>query len=178
MEVLERSESSIENEIERRFLTVDPCWKSLAENCQHIFIEQAYPKNLQRDDSPLRVRKSTFASGETKFERCTKKKGDGLITYEETHTITPIQAKEMFIDGAEQNLKKWRWLLACDGVIIEVDNFTHIRNERVLNPFVISEIEFDSEEAAEAFDPPAWLGAEITGDPRYSNYGLCLYGQP
>jgi adenylate cyclase len=30
-------------------------------------------------------------------------------------------------------------------------------------------VEFEEEEAAKRFQPPDWLGADVTGDPRYSN---------
>jgi CYTH domain-containing protein len=33
----------------------------------------------------------------------------------------------------------------------------------------VAEVEFDTEEAAKDFQPPAWLGDDVTGDPRYSN---------
>lgn len=33
----------------------------------------------------------------------------------------------------------------------------------------VVEVEFDSEEAAAAFEAPAWFGPDVTGDPRYAN---------
>jgi adenylate cyclase len=36
----------------------------------------------------------------------------------------------------------------------------------------VAEVEFDSEEAAAAFEPPAWFGEDVTGDPRYANRQL------
>lgn len=33
----------------------------------------------------------------------------------------------------------------------------------------VVEVEFTDEQAASAFDPPAWFGADVTGDPRYAN---------
>jgi adenylate cyclase len=40
------------------------------------------------------------------------------------------------------------------------------------------EIEFGSVEASERFDPPPWLGREVTGDPSYANQSLSLAGRP
>lgn len=33
----------------------------------------------------------------------------------------------------------------------------------------VVEVEFPSEAAAAAFEPPAWFGEDVTGDPRYAN---------
>jgi adenylate cyclase len=43
---------------------------------------------------------------------------------------------------------------------------------------LVAEIEFPSVEASERFAPPAWLGAEVTGDERYANQSLALAGRP
>ena len=40
-----------------------------------------------------------------------------------------------------------------------------------------AEIEFPSVEASEAFEPPAWLGRDVTGDGRYANQALALQGR-
>ncbi len=41
-----------------------------------------------------------------------------------------------------------------------------------LEPLRILEIEFPSEDAAAAFEPPEWVGAEVTADGRYKNRSL------
>jgi adenylate cyclase len=38
----------------------------------------------------------------------------------------------------------------------------------------VVEVEFDSEDAAAAFQPPAWFGPDVTGDGRYSNRRLAI----
>jgi adenylate cyclase len=43
---------------------------------------------------------------------------------------------------------------------------------------VIAEIEFGSEEEARAFEPPGWLGEDVTGDSRYLNETLATEGAP
>jgi adenylate cyclase len=43
---------------------------------------------------------------------------------------------------------------------------------------VVAEIEFLTVDASDAFDPPDWLGQEVTGDRRYANQWLALHGQP
>ena len=41
-----------------------------------------------------------------------------------------------------------------------------------------AEIEFADSASAEAFEPPDWLGRELTGEERYSNQRLALDGLP
>ena len=50
--------------------------------------------------------------------------------------------------------------------------------EGPLRGMVLGEVEFDSKEASAAFDAPAWLGDEVTGDARYANESLALRGAP
>ena len=37
---------------------------------------------------------------------------------------------------------------------------------------VVAEVEFDSQDACEAFEPPDWFGEEVTGVRKYSNAAL------
>jgi CYTH domain-containing protein len=37
---------------------------------------------------------------------------------------------------------------------------------------VTAEVEFSSEREADEYEPPPWLGTEVTGDPNYSNQSL------
>jgi adenylate cyclase len=41
---------------------------------------------------------------------------------------------------------------------------------------VLAEIEFPSQAESRRFQPPAWLGEEVTGDDRYSNRRLAEAG--
>ena len=50
--------------------------------------------------------------------------------------------------------------------------------EGPLSGIVTAEVEFDSEEASAAFEPPEWLGREVTGDPKYANESLATRGAP
>jgi CYTH domain-containing protein/CHAD domain-containing protein len=47
-----------------------------------------------------------------------------------------------------------------------------------LEGLVVAEVEFDSAERSRAFQPPSWLGDEVTGDLRYSNRRLAADGAP
>jgi adenylate cyclase len=41
-----------------------------------------------------------------------------------------------------------------------------------------AEVEFTSSSASDAFEPPAWLGREVTDDPRFKNKRLATDGLP
>ena len=47
-----------------------------------------------------------------------------------------------------------------------------------LSGLLVAEVEFDSPAAAAGFDPPEWLGREVTDDPRYKNKRLATTGLP
>jgi CYTH domain-containing protein len=64
-------------------------------------------------------------------------------------------------------------VLPHDGVEIEVDVY-----EGDLEGLIVAEVEFDSEERARGFEPPAWLGDDVTGDERFLNENLAVNGVP
>jgi adenylate cyclase len=66
-----------------------------------------------------------------------------------------------------------RHLVPTETGDIEVDVF-----EGALAGMVTAEMEFDAEVASDAFEPPNWLGAEVTGDDRYANKTLAIHGLP
>ncbi len=60
---------------------------------------------------------------------------------------------------------KKRYLLPLpEGLTIELDIF-----EGNLAPLKLAEVEFPTEEAANAFIPPAWFGEDVTFSGRYHN---------
>ncbi|GAC1438142.1 MAG: CYTH domain-containing protein [Solirubrobacteraceae bacterium] len=50
--------------------------------------------------------------------------------------------------------------------------------EGELAGLAVAEVEFASEPEADGWQPPEWLGRELTGDPRYSNRALACGGVP
>ena len=71
-----------------------------------------------------------------------------------------------------QRLTKLRYTIPIgDGLDATVDVYT----ERHSGLRVV-EVEFTDETAAANFEPPAWFGPEVTGDPRYAN--RLLAGSP
>lgn len=43
---------------------------------------------------------------------------------------------------------------------------------------MVGEVEFESEAVSGSFQPPDWLGEEITGDERFAGQTLALHGRP
>jgi CYTH domain-containing protein len=81
--------------------------------------------------------------------------------------------EEIELDGRQFD-SLWRFTIAADsGHAIELDVY-----EGDLSGLVTAEIEFDSEQAADSFEPAPWLGDEVTGDPAYSNQSLAANGRP
>ncbi|WP_353472825.1 CYTH domain-containing protein [Salipiger sp. H15] len=73
-----------------------------------------------------------------------------------------------------RRLEKTRYIGALDdGTTFELDVFAG-----ALAPLVMVEVEFDSVEAARAFTPPDWFGADVTEDRRYRNRALADDGVP
>ena len=56
---------------------------------------------------------------------------------------------------------------------IEVDIYSG-----ALTGLSVAEVEFATEDAADAFEPPAWFGREVTDDPRFKNQRLASEGAP
>jgi CYTH domain-containing protein len=164
-------------EIERRFLTPSNAWPSYVDPDLKIFIKQAYPNSLQKDGEFGRVRSSWNPASEiTVYEECFKGISIDLKTPETEWVIDQVRFDAQLLEAGSQSLDKWRWLIEFEGSEFAVDQFTHIRHDRT--DLVITEIEFANTQDAIAFQPPSWLGREITGNHKWSNFGLCMQGEP
>lgn len=75
-----------------------------------------------------------------------------------------------------RRIEKRRFAIATDGGddrSIELDVYNGD-----LSGLVTAEVEFSSEREADEFEPPSWLGTDVTGDPDYSNQSLAQRGKP
>ena len=68
---------------------------------------------------------------------------------------------------------KFRYEIPIEGTKRHID-FDIYKNN--LKGLYTAEVEFDTEEECDAFEPPAWFGMELTHDPRYSNFQLAVNG--
>ena len=65
-------------------------------------------------------------------------------------------------------IEKTRYYVNVGRHVFEVDEFG-LTNQGL----ILAEVELSHEE--ESFEKPSWLGAEVTGDPRYYNSSLARY---
>ena len=120
-------------------------------------ISQGYLVSLD-DGLQVRLRKS----GER--HSLTYKRGIGNVREEREVELTAEQFVALWPATEGKRLQKTRSQIPVGDRIIEIDVYRG-RHEGL----VVAEVEFDTEEAAKDFMPPAWLGDDVTGDPRYSN---------
>lgn len=120
-------------------------------------IAQGYLVSLD-DGLQVRLRKSN--------ERYTLtfKRGTGSIREEREVELSASQFDQLWPATEGKRLLKTRYEIPFGHHVVEIDVY-HDRHEGL----VVAEVEFDAEEGARNFQPPAWLGDDVTGDPRYSN---------
>ena len=94
----------------------------------------------------------------------TFKRGIGSVREEREVELTAEQFAALWPATEGKRLVKTRYQIPFGDRVVEIDVY-HDRHEGL----VVAEVEFDTEEAAKDFQPPAWLGDDVTGDPRYSN---------
>jgi CYTH domain-containing protein len=151
-------------EIERKYRLSDlPSW---VEECRSEEIEQGYLA-LARDGTEVRLRRR---GGRLLL---TAKVGTGETRVEEEIELEGEQFDALWPLTEGRRIWKIRYLVPYEGLTLEVDVF-----KGDLEGMLIAEIEFDSEEASAEFEPPLWLGLDVTGDERYMNESLAVNGAP
>ncbi len=151
-------------EIERKFLvSAAPAW---LDDCQTEEIEQGYLA-IEGDRAEVRLRKL----GERTY--LTVKGGEGRRRSEVEVEIGAEQFAALWPLTEGRRLRKARHYVPSPAGEIEVDVY---RGE--LDGLVTAEIEFGSDRLSEQFDPPRWMGRELTGDPAYANKNLATRGMP
>jgi CYTH domain-containing protein len=101
----------------------------------------------------------------------TIKSEPGLTRVEEELAIDAERFASLWALTEGRRVVKTRHNVALGELTAEVDVY-----EGDLGGLVTAEVEFPSEEASRAFDPPEWLRREVTGDPRYANRTLAVSG--
>ena len=93
-------------------------------------------------------------------------KSKGLLSREEYNLPLNAESYEHLKPKADGRvIEKRRYLIPFDSKLtVELDVF-----EGDLAPLILAEVEFESEEDANAFIPPAWLGEDVTYDTHYHN---------
>jgi CYTH domain-containing protein/CHAD domain-containing protein len=149
-------------EIERKFLVKE---MPRAESGQTV-VEQGYLALDERGEVRLRRQ-----GGELLL---TAKTGHGEVREEVEVPIEPRAFEALWPLTAGRRVRKVRHYVPLHGELrAEIDVYAG-----ALDGLLTAEIEFDSTEQADRFRPPAWLGAELTGDERYANQSLATRGLP
>jgi CYTH domain-containing protein/CHAD domain-containing protein len=151
-------------EIERKFLFDEPPEQIRGRTGKRI--EQGYVTG--RESVEVRLRK-------VEDQRLlTAKLGHGEARVEVEIPLGTNQFDALWPLTEPRRLRKTRYLVPLGhGLEAEVDVY-----EGDLAGLVTAEVEFGFERQSRDFQPPAWLGREVTGDRRYANQSLAREGVP
>jgi len=159
-------------EIERKYaikkLPID------LDKCSFKVIEQGYLCH----NPTVRIRKMDdeyILTYKSKADQTGVKKAGGARISNEVELPLTKDAYMHLRNKADGRLiyKKRYYIPLGDGLTAELDIF-----DGHLKGFVMVEVEFPSEEAADTFTAPEWFGKELTGDKRFSNYNLSKLSSP
>jgi adenylate cyclase len=152
-------------EIERKFLVETvPDLRDVAS----VAIEQGYLALATSDGgAEVRLRRK----GDELL--LTIKGGTGKVRAEEELELDRERFDSLWPLTAGRRVSKRRHLIGLDRLTVELDVY-----EGELEGLVVAEIEFSDEAQADGFEPPPWLGRELTGDQRYLNERLATSGIP
>ena len=143
-------------EIERKFLPAGDGWRALGEP---VLLRQGYLSS-----NPERTVRVRVEGGQGTMT--IKGKSVGATRGEWEYPIPLADANELLNRLCEQPIiEKYRRRIPFAGNVWEVDEFLGANQG-----LVVAEVELDAEE--QQFDKPAWIGAEVTDDPRYFNSSL------
>lgn len=147
-------------EIERKFLVVDASWRRAAES--ETLLMQGYLTNQAGVTVRVRV-----AGGQAFLT--IKGATLGVRRSEFEYPIPVADATAMLHELAvSPPIEKTRHRVRAGDHVWDLDVFAGA-NEGL----VMAEIELTAED--EVFEHPAWLGAEVSGDPRYYNVNLARH---
>jgi len=142
-------------EIERKFLLVGDAWKTV----KGTHYRQGYLNSVK--ERTVRVR-----TIDDKGFLTVKGISVGATRSEYEYEIPAGDANAMLDALCEKPIiEKSRYKVEFGGLVWEVDEF-YGENQGL----VVAEVELESED--QKFEKPAWVGDEVTGDPKYFNSNL------
>jgi CYTH domain-containing protein len=152
-------------EIERKFLVRER--PPGLERSRPTRIEQGYLA-IADDGTEVRIRRRDGTAV------LTVKGGIGRTRAEEEIEIEAERFARLWPLTQGRRIEKTRHLIpAGAGLTIELDVYSG-----ALTGLIVAEVEFGSEEEADAFEPLEWLGSEVTDDARFKNQSLACDGAP
>lgn len=153
--------ADVGTEIERKFLVTDDAWRGRASRSRRIV--QGYLANTERgsirvriagEDAALNIKSMTLGVERSEFD----------------YPIPLADAEHILQQLCMQPLiEKTRYDLKAGAHLWEIDEF-----QGANAGLVVAEIELTRSD--EPFERPAWLGEEVSDDPRY--YNVCLVTHP
>jgi len=146
-------------EIERKFLVKSDAYKDLA--VRKYSIIQGYICREPGKTVRVRIRdKKAFLTIKS------SKLYAGIARFEWEREIDYEDAKQLMVIAQPAIIEKTRWLVPEEnGLMWEIDEF-HGKHSGL----VLAEIELENE--TQPFNKPAFIGEEVTGNPRYYNANL------
>jgi adenylate cyclase len=151
-------------EIERKFLVATP--PTDLDRHPSTAIEQGYLA-IADDGTEVRIRRRGGTA------TLTVKGSGGRSRVEEELEIAGERFERLWPLTTGRRIEKRRYEIPGEHGTIELDVYGGD-----LNGLVVAEIEFDSDDDADAFSGPEWLGREVTDDARYKNQSLARDGAP
>ena len=150
-------------EIERKFLLkrFPPGLRKFP----HDTIVQGYLA-VGRGGLQVRLRKKGFVRS------LTFKQGTKGAREEREIRLSVDQFDALWPATAGRRLTKVRYDVPWKRHTIEIDIY-----RGRLAGLVVAEVEFDDQRSCAAFEPPDWIGRDVTGKPKYSNVALALKGR-
>jgi adenylate cyclase len=146
-------------EIERKFLIKDDSWRVNAKGKRY---RQGYLNSAK--ERVVRVR-TIDDKGSLTIKGISK----GATRVEFEYDIPTADAEAMLEDLCEKPLiEKKRYKIEFGGLVWEVDEFLG-ENQGL----IVAEVELERKD--QAFEKPAWIGEEVTADPKYFNSNLVQY---
>ena len=150
--------------------------------CERRFLVDALPDDVT-PTSTVRLRQGYLAIDDFRSVRVrdaeengctlTVKAGHGAERTELEWPIEPHEFDAAWPHTEGRRVEKRRSRIPFGHHVIELDVFAGD-----LDGLVMAEVEFDSTEASDTFEPPAWFGRDVTDDGRYTNASLALSGLP
>lgn len=147
-------------EIERKYVVNSDAWRKGLTEADSSLIQQGY---LNTDpDRVVRVR-----IREAKAFLTIKSRPVGISRSEFEYTIPLDDATELLKMCLGKILIKRRYEVKYKGNVWEIDEFFADHEG-----LIMAEIELRSED--QVFEIPEWIGAEVSGNPKYSNMSLAM----
>lgn len=143
-------------EIERKFLINGDAWRMLAEGTMY---RQGYLNSAKERTVRVRtVGEKAFLTIKGITVGATRAEYEYEIPFDDCNALLDNLAEKPLIEKKRYKIKQGEFTW-------EIDEFFG-ENQGL----IVAEIELTSED--QKFDKPAWIGDEVTGDPRYFNSNL------